>query len=128
MPKISSPADLGALFDAFNAHDIDSVMTYFADDAVFYAAAGDEVCGKTISGAAAIGAAFTGVWGGMADANWAHHGHSIDGDRAVSEWTFSGTDKTGMRTEAQGVDLFTLRDGLIVVKQAFRKTRPPFKA
>ena len=30
--------------------------------------------------------------------------------------------------EAQGADLFTLRDGKIVVKQALRKSRPAFKA
>jgi taurine dehydrogenase small subunit len=46
----------------------------------------------------------------------------------VSEWTFSGTDASGMRVEAEGADLFTLRDGKIVVKQALRKTRPMFKA
>jgi taurine dehydrogenase small subunit len=33
-----------------------------------------------------------------------------------------------MRIEAQGADLFTLRDGKIVFKQAFRKNRPMQKA
>ena len=42
----------------------------------------------------------------------------------ISEWTFTGTNSDGKRVEAQGVDLFTLRDGRIVVKQAFRKDRP----
>jgi taurine dehydrogenase small subunit len=52
----------------------------------------------------------------------------VHGDRAVSEWTFSGTAADGSRTEAEGADLFTLRDGLIVVKQALRKQRLPSKA
>ena len=30
----------------------------------------------------------------------------------------------GSRVEAQGADLFTLRDGKIIVKQALRKQRP----
>ena len=64
----------------------------------------------------------------MADARWDHHGHFVHGDRAVSEWTFSGTNKDGSRVEAEGCDLFTLRDGKIVRKQAFRKNRPLLQA
>jgi taurine dehydrogenase small subunit len=33
-----------------------------------------------------------------------------------------------MRIEAEGADLFTVRDGMLVVKQALRKSRPMFKA
>lgn len=36
----------------------------------------------------------------------------------------SGTNAEGSRVEAEGADLFTLRDGKIIVKQAFRKRRP----
>lgn len=121
---INSAESLADLFNAFNRHDIDSVMSFFADDSVFYAVAGDEVYGTKIDGAQAIADAFSAVWGAMSDAHWAHHGHFISGDRAVSEWTFSGTNSDGTRIEAQGADLFTLRDGKIIVKQAFRKQRP----
>jgi len=115
--------DLAATFDAFNRHDIDAVMAHFADDCVFYTVAGPEVHGTRIDGAAAIADAFSGVWASMSDAHWDHHGHFVHGDRAVSEWTFSGTGADGQRIEAQGADLFTLRDGEIVVKQALRKQR-----
>lgn len=120
--------DLADTFDAFNRHDIDGVMKCFADDCVFYAVGGPEVFGAKIEGADAIAAAFSNVWAGMKDAHWDHHSHFVHGDRAVSEWTFSGTDENGMRVEAQGADLFTLRDGKIIVKQALRKSRPAFKA
>ena len=123
-----TPADLAATFDAFNRHDIDAVMTHFADDCVFYTVAGPEAHGTRIEGRAAIARAFEAVWQAMPDAHWAHHSHFVAGDRAVSEWTFSGTDATGMRTEAQGADLFTIKGGKLVVKQALRKNRPPFKA
>ncbi len=120
--------DLAATFDAFNAHDVDTVMIPFADDCVFYAVGGPEVYGTKIEGAKAIAEAFAGVWAAMPDAHWDHHSHFVAGDRAVSEWTFSGTGADGMRVEAEGADLFTLRDGKIIVKQALRKARPPFKA
>ena len=119
--------DLADTFDAFNRHDIDGVMTHFADDCVFYTVAGDQKHGTRVDGADAIAAAFSAVWAGMTHAHWDHHSHFVSGDRAVSEWTFSGTDANGMRTEAEGADLFTLRDGKIVVKQALRKNRPAFK-
>lgn len=120
--------DLSDTFDAFNQHDVDGVMTHFADDCVFYTVGGDEVYGGKVEGAPAIAKAFSAVWAGMKDAHWDHHSHFVQGDRAVSEWTFSGTGADGMRVEAQGADLFTLRDGKIIVKQALRKARPPFKA
>ncbi|NOC46651.1 MULTISPECIES: nuclear transport factor 2 family protein [unclassified Ruegeria] len=128
MSKTLTAQDLADTFDAFNRHDIDGVMTHFADDCVFYTVAGDEKYGNKVEGAEAIAAAFSGVWAGMKDAHWDHHSHFVHGDRAVSEWTFSGTDANGMRIEAEGADLFTVRDGKIVVKQALRKTRPMFKA
>jgi ketosteroid isomerase-like protein len=120
-------ADLATLFDAFNRHDVDAVMAHFAEDCVFNAVGGPEVHGSRFEGKAAIAAAFAGVWETMPDANWGDHKHFVHGDRAVSEWTFSGTAKDGTRIEAEGCDLFTLRDGKIVFKQAFRKNRPPLK-
>lgn len=120
--------DLSATFDAFNRHDVEAVMKCFADDCVFYTVGGAEAFGAKVEGADAIAKAFSAVWAAMPDAHWDHHSHFVCGDRAVSEWTFSGTDGDGMRIEAQGADLFTLRDGKIVVKQALRKSRPPFKA
>lgn len=120
--------DLAETFDAFNRHDIDAVMTHFAEDCVFYTVAGPEAHGTKIEGRAAIARAFEAVWQAMPDAHWDHHSHFVHADRAVSEWTFSGTDATGLRTEAQGADLFTVRDGKLVVKQALRKNRPPFAA
>ena len=39
MTRITAPADLARLFDAFNAHDIDAIMGFFADSAVFDAVA-----------------------------------------------------------------------------------------
>ena len=113
-------------FEAFNRHDIDGVMRHFADDCVFHTVAGPEAHGTEIVGRDAIAAAFVGVWTAMPDARWADHRHLVSGDRGVSEWVFGGTDAAGLRTEAQGVDLFTFRDGRIIRKSAFRKQRAPF--
>lgn len=128
MPHTLSPQDLAETFDAFNRHEVDAVMKHFAEDCVFYPVAGPEVYGSKIEGAEAIAKAFSAVWQQMPDAQWEHHSHFVHADRAVSEWTFSGTAADGTRIEAQGADLFTLRDGKIVVKQALRKQRLPAKS
>lgn len=120
--------DLHDTFEAFNRHDIDAVMTHFADDCVFTTVAGDNEYGNRVEGRDAIAKAFSAVWAGMPDAEWADHSHVVNGDNAVSRWTFKGTDKDGNRIEAEGVDLFTIKDGKLVKKEAFRKQRPMFKA
>lgn len=120
--------DLSDLFDAFNRHDADAVMSFFAEDCIFNAVGGAEVYGTRFDTPEAIRNAFAGVWATMPDAHWAHNGHLVHGDRAVSEWTFSGTDADGSRVEAEGCDLFTLRGGKIIRKQAFRKNRPLLQA
>ena len=124
MPTPFTAEHLRETFDAFNRHDVDGVMRHFADDCVFFTVGGPAVYGTRIAGREAIAAAFAAVWAAMPDAHWHQKGHFVAGDRAVSEWTFSGTRADGMRIEADGCDIFRIRDGAIVEKHAFRKDRP----
>ena len=115
---------LDAFADAFNRHDVDAVMSFMTDDCVFEASAGPEICGSRFSGRDAVRAAFAGVWATFPDAHWSHARHFVQGDRGVSEWTFTGTRADGTRVEVHGCDLFTLRDGKIALKNSYRKNRP----
>ena len=115
---------LQALFDAFNRHDIDGVMSIMAEDIVFEGAGGPEVYGTRFVGREAVAAAFSKVWETLPDVQWRDTSHVVSGDLGVSKWTFTGTGADGKRIEAQGVDLFKIRNGKIVLKQAFRKDRP----
>lgn len=130
MAKKLTADDLKATFDAFNRHDIDGVMTHFADDCVFFTVAGDNAYGNKVEGKDAIAKAFEGVWTSMPDVQWADHSHFIseDGTRGVSQWTFKATQPDGSRIEVEGVDLFRIRDGKLIEKQAIRKQRPPIAA
>lgn len=115
---------LDKLFEAFNAHDAEKVVALMTEDCIFEAAAGPEIFGARHVGRAAVKAAFEAVWAGLPDVSWNVTGHFVAGDRAVSEWIFRATRADGARIEVQGCDLFTLRDGRISMKQAFRKDRP----
>jgi steroid delta-isomerase-like uncharacterized protein len=126
----TSDADLTTLLDRFveawNRHDLDALMAMMTDDCVFQASAGPDVDGARSDGKQAVRAAFAGVFEMFPDAHWANARHLTVGNRAVSEWTFTGTRKDGKRVEVTGCDLLTLRDGKIAIKNSYRKNRPPF--
>jgi len=123
-------ADLRELLEAFagawNRHDVDALMSMMTDDCVFEASAGPEVNGQRSEGRDAVRAAFAAVFDTFPDAHWANPRHLVAGDRGVSEWTFTGTQRDGTRVEVTGCDLLTFRDGRIAIKNSYRKNRPPF--
>ncbi len=116
---------LQAFAEAWNAHDLDSLMSCMTDDCVFDASAGPEVCGARSVGREEVRAAFARVFADFPDAQWHEPRHFASGDRGVSEWTFTGTRADGARFEVNGCDLLTFRDGRIAVKNSYRKNRPP---
>ena len=117
--------DLQAFADAWNRHDIDALMSFMTDDCVFEASSGPDVCGTRYVGFDAVRAGFESVWQIFPDAHWADARHFVHGDRGVSEWTFTGTRRDGLRVEVHGCDLFTFRDGKIALKNSYRKNRLP---
>ncbi len=121
-------ADLQAFADAWNRHDIDSLMSFMTDDCIFDASAGPDVCGSRAAGRQAVQAAFSDVWHTYPDAQWLSPRHFVCGDRGVSEWTFTATRPDGARIEVNGCDVFTFQEGKIAVKNSYRKNRPPLPA
>jgi steroid delta-isomerase-like uncharacterized protein len=109
--------------DAWNRHDLEALMAMMTDDCVFQASAGPDVDGQRSVGQAAVRDAFAAVFDAFPDAHWASPRHFAAGNRAVSEWTFTGTRRDGRRVEVTGCDLLTLRDGRIAIKNSYRKNR-----
>ena len=109
--------------DAFNVHDVDTLMTFMSEDCVFEISYGPDVCGQRFEGQDVVRTAFAGVWGKYPDAQWRRPTHFVAGNRGVSEWTFTGTDKDGSSVEVDGCDIFTFRDGKILIKDSYRKIR-----
>jgi ketosteroid isomerase-like protein len=118
-------AYLQAFADAFNAHDADALMTFMTEDCVFEISWGPEVWGKRFEGQEAVREGFSGVWKTYPDAQWLDARHFVAGDRGVSEWRFTGTGSDAKKVEVNGCDVFTFRDGKILVKNSYRKIRTP---
>lgn len=128
-PAAITKDTLEAFSKAWNAHDVDALMTFMTEDCVFHTAAGSGLQGTTISGFDAVRDAFEQVWKNFPDVCWKDAEHTVlCGDKAITESTFCATKPDGSRIEARMVDVFTVRDGKIAVKNAFRKDRPALVA
>ena len=111
--------------EAWNSHDLDRLMSLFADDCVFEASGGPEFHGRRFVGRAQVRSAFADVFDSMPDANWGDGRHFvISEDYGVSEWRLTGTLHNGSGVDVLGCDFLTVRDNKIVRKNSFRKQRP----
>ena len=117
----ASRATLKALVEAFNAHDLDRIMSFFADDAVLEMPRGPHPWGNRYEGAAAVRAALQGRLTGLPDVHYGNDVHYVDGDMGVSQWTLTGTPASGERIEVRGCDFYTFRAGKVVKKDSFWK-------
>jgi ketosteroid isomerase-like protein len=106
---------------AWNAHDIDALMSFMTDDCIFETAAGGHVYGNRFIGHEQVRKAFESAWIQFPDAQWLDASHYVFGDNGISEWRFCGTDLKGVKVESNGVDVFTFKDGKIFKKNVFRK-------
>ena len=115
---------LEAFFDrGWNAHDVDVLMTFMADDCVFEGATGRDACGTRHAGRARVREAFARVFASFPDVRFDDARHFVSGDRGLSEWIFRGTSADGKKVEVNGCDVFTFRDGKIAVKSSYLKNR-----
>jgi ketosteroid isomerase-like protein len=117
-------SDLQAFFDkGWNAHDVDALMMFMADDCVFETAGGPDAFGTRHTGRDRVRAGFQQVFARFPDVRFRGTRHFVAGDRGVSEWTFTGTGIDGRTVEVDGCDLFTFRGGKIALKSSYLKNR-----
>ena len=118
------PASLGtlkALVDAFNAHDLERIMSFFADEAVLEMPRGPDPWGRRYSGKQAVREGLRARFEGLPDVHYGADSHFVDGDMGISQWTVTGTMRSGEKIEARGCDFYTFRGDKIVRKDSFWK-------
>lgn len=109
--------------DAFNANDIEAVMTHFADDATFDHAVGPEEHGVRFEGAETIRGVFSALFDRVENVHWETLDCAIAGDKAYCEYRRTATNKDGSQETCLSVDILTYRDGLILHKDTYYKQR-----
>jgi len=106
--------------DAWNGHDLDTIVAMHAPEFVFANhTAGEQVEGGAVRGH--IARIFE---------NWpdlAFRGRRLYARESlvVSEWTATATAPDGRRLEWDGVDVFPFRDGLILRKDVYSSSHAP---
>ena|SRR6187401_51271 len=112
---------LKRFLDAFNRHDLDAIMGYFADDCILYTPRGAGPRGDRYVGKQEVRAGLTKRFEGIPDVHYGDDRHWACGDFGVSEWTLTGTSVSGTRLEVRGADLLEFVDGRITRKDSFWK-------
>ena len=110
-----------AFLDAFNRHDLNAIMDYFADDCVFYMPRGAGPRGDRYTGKEAVRAGLAKRFEGIPDVHYGEDRHWACGNLGLSEWTLTGTASSGRRLEVRGVDVLEFFDGKITRKDSFWK-------
>jgi ketosteroid isomerase-like protein len=118
-------ATLKAFLAAFNAHDLDAIMGFFAEDCELCMPRGAEPSGARYVGKDAVRAGLATRFAGIPDVHYGDDHHWVAGDLGVSTWLLTGTTKAGERIRVRGVDLLEFRDGKIVKKDSYWKIVEP---
>lgn len=112
---------LDGLADAFNSHDIDLIMSYFADDCSLDMPHGPEPQGKRHVGKEEVRRGLLTRLERTPDVHYGDVEHFRDGDTGISKWLLTGTTTDGERLEVRGCDFYTIRGGKVVRKDSYWK-------
>ncbi len=99
---------------AFDAQDVDAIMAAMTPDCVFEDTSPPD--GTPHTGAAAVRAAWEALFAASPDGTFSSEETIEAGDRVVVRWRYEWGDG-----HVRGVDVFTVRDGLVAEKLAYVK-------
>jgi steroid delta-isomerase-like uncharacterized protein len=112
---------LQQILHAFNRHDLDAIMEFFAEDVVFESPRGPDAWGRRFLGKDRVREGLAARFTGIPDVHYGDDTHWACGDRGVSEWTLTGTTTEGVPVNVRGCDLWEFRGDEIVRKDSFWK-------
>jgi len=112
---------LKQILQAFNRHDLDAIMEFFADDCSFDFPRGTEPWGQRFIGKDQVREALAGRFKGIPDVHYGDDRHWVAEDMGVSEWTLTGTTTSGVSLKVRGCDLWEFRNGKVVRKDSYWK-------
>jgi ketosteroid isomerase-like protein len=112
---------LKAIANAFNAHDLDAIMEFFADECSLDMPRGPEPWGQRFAGKAAAREGLATRFKGLPDVHYSDDRHWVSGNMGVSEWLLTGTTPDGRQVRVRGCDHWEFRDGKVVRKDSYWK-------
>lgn len=119
---MSTASTLNRLVTAWNAQDIEAIVSTFASDGAYHEPEGPDHLGCSHVGHDAIRAVLARIFTAFPGSRIVPVGPTvIDGDHAFSEWDFEFSTRDGGKRSVRGVDLFTFENGRIKHKNVFLK-------
>lgn len=112
---------LQAIVDAFNAHNLDRIMGFFADDCVLEMPRGQSPFGTRYVGKDNVRQGLSVRFAGLPNVHYGDLSHSVNGNTGISKWKVTGTTPAGVQIEANGCDFCTFRDGKNIRKDSYWK-------
>lgn len=116
---------LAHLVAAFNAHELDAVMSFFDDDCELVMPRGPDPWGQRYVGKADVRKALATRFQGIPDVHYGDVHNWVSGNHGVSQWTLTGTTRDGKKIKVRGCDLLEFRDGKIIRKDSYWKIVEP---
>jgi len=114
---------LRRFFDAWNEHDVESIVDYFTEDGAYFASIGPDDTGTAFRGTDELRRGVAAFLTNYGDVHYTDLRVVVAGDRGYATWTFHGIDPEYGPITYQGVDVFEFEADLIAVKDAYRKER-----
>jgi ketosteroid isomerase-like protein len=112
---------LKAIADAFNRHNLDAIMEFFADDCSMDLPRGPDPWGQRFTGKAAVREGIATRFKGLPDVHYSDDRHWVSGNLGISEWLLTGTRSDGLAVEVRGCDHWEFRGGKVIRKDSYWK-------
>jgi ketosteroid isomerase-like protein len=113
---------LKAFLDAFNQHDTNAILEFFADDCIMDLPRGPDPWGRRTVGKEQVREGCNSRFKGLPDAHYGQDRHFVVGNMGFSEWTLTGTTPSGERVEVCGTDHLEFNnEDKIIRKNSFWK-------
>jgi ketosteroid isomerase-like protein len=106
---------------AFNAHDIDRIMSFFASDCSLDMPRGPEPHGRRLSGNEAVREGLLGRLRGIPDVHYGDLEHHVSANCGMSKWLLTGTKTDGTMVRVRGCDFYYFEKGLVIRKDSYWK-------
>lgn len=120
-PDSVSVDTLKAIAEAFNRHDLDAIMEFFAEDCSMDLPRGPDAWGRRFVGRAAVREGIATRFTGLPDVHYGDGRHWVSGDLGVSEWLLTGTSIEGTKVRVRGCDHWEFRGGKVIRKDSYWK-------
>ena len=112
---------LEQLADAFNSHDLDRIMGFFADDCSLDMPRGSAPWGTRYTGKPAVRKGLQTRFEMLPDVHYGEVRHFATETMGVSEWLVTGTLRSGVSINVRGCDHYEFREGKVIRKDSYWK-------